>query len=51
MCQLTDTAASDYEGQARFYSDEDFGMLECGGSILSPDVETNGKNPKNMAAN
>ena len=47
---LTETAASQYEGEATFYSDEDFGMLEWGGSILSPDVKTNSKKPKNMSA-
>ena len=25
-------------------------MLGCGGNILSPDVKTNGKNPKNLSA-
>ena len=47
---LTETAASQYKGEATFYSDEDFGMLEWGGSILSPNVKTNSKTPKNMAA-
>ena len=43
MTFLTETAASQYEGEATFYSDEDFAMLGWGGNIVSPDVKTNRK--------
>ena len=44
---LTETAAYHYEGESTSYSNEYFVMLECGGSILSPDVKTNSKNTNN----
>ena len=47
---MTETAAYHHEGEGTFYSDEDFGMLEWDGSILSPDVKRNSKKPRNTAA-
>ena len=47
---FTETAASHRNGEATFYSDENFKKLEWGGSILSPDVKKNSKQPKNMTA-
>ena len=47
---MTETEAYHHEGEGTIYSDEDLGMLEWGGSILSPDVKINSKKPNNTAA-
>ena len=47
---MTETEAYHHEGEGTFYSDEDLGMLEWGGSILSPDVKINSKKPSNTVA-
>ena len=48
---MTETAVSYRDGYTTFYSDEAYGMLEWGGSILPPGVNVNSKQPKDLKRN
>ena len=48
---LTETAVSGFNGKAMYYSDENFGKLEWGGGLLSPDLSVKSKKPKKGANN